>query len=47
MSQHVKYTSRTCHKSLDGELAIFQDVTTRHINSLCKVRIYFTLIKEL
>ena len=45
MSQHVTYTSQTYHKSLEGELTIFQHVTTRHINSLYKVRTYFTLIK--
>ena len=45
MSQHVTYTSQTCHKSLDGKLTIFQYVKTNHISSLCKVRMYFALKK--
>ena len=47
MSQHVTYTSQTCHKSLDGKLTIFQYVKTNHISSLCKVRMYFALVKKL
>ena len=46
MSQDVTYTSQTCHKSLDGEFTIFQHVTTRHISSLYKLGIYFTLRKS-
>ena len=46
MPQRVTDKSQTRHKSLNGEWTIFPHVTTRHINPLYKVRIYFTLIKK-
>ena len=43
MLQDVRYTSKTYHNSLGGELIIFQQVVTHYINSLYKVNIYTLL----